>query len=211
MFAIIAFVTDLLVFYLGFKTTITDPTDVTVRIERYHRLTKQSFDDSQYEFYCNHCDTNVRALSKHCGRCQRCTAHFDHHCIWLNNCIGYNNYKPFFLLLIMTIIHSLGIMGLGTWRVLYYFKQAEFFRAPTIYCYIMILVNGLAACLIFYLLTYHIWLIAVGKTTYSHIMEQRKREQEKQNQKYLKQQEKKTPRAKKKKMSKIAQGRAKQL
>jgi uncharacterized membrane protein len=31
---------------------------------------------------------------------------FDHHCVFLNNCIGKENYTPFFRLLIVLIIHT---------------------------------------------------------------------------------------------------------
>lgn len=177
----LALFTDLLVFILGLLTTITDPSDMTVREERYFRLTKQFFDDNQYEFYCNHCDANVRALSKHCGRCKRCTAHFDHHCIWLNNCIGYNNYRLFFWLLIMVILHSLGIVALGVFRVYIFYLNSKSTTSLAILCYVMVLINGAAAVLIGYLLSYHIWLCIVGKTTYQHILEQRKRMQEREN------------------------------
>lgn len=112
--SIYSLLTDLTVLFFGLKTTITDPSDMTVRIERYHRMTFQKFDDNSYEFYCNKCDTNVKEFSKHCGKCQRCTDRFDHHCVWLNNCIGYNNYHWFICLMIATILHSFDIVAIAS-------------------------------------------------------------------------------------------------
>jgi palmitoyltransferase len=36
---------------------------------------------------------------KHCHDCQRCVATFDHHCLWLDNCIGEKNRPVFYLCL----------------------------------------------------------------------------------------------------------------
>jgi hypothetical protein len=41
-----------------------------------------------FKFFCSICKTHVHPRSKHCGDCNKCIAVFDHHCKWLNNCIG---------------------------------------------------------------------------------------------------------------------------
>jgi hypothetical protein len=42
--------------------------------------------------FCLLCDCQVQLSSHHCKKCRRCTVDFDHHCRFLNNCIGSRNY-----------------------------------------------------------------------------------------------------------------------
>ena len=47
--------------------------------------------------YCKNCRVNVQLDSKHCWDCNKCVSNYDHHCPWLNTCIGTRNYFYFYV------------------------------------------------------------------------------------------------------------------
>jgi hypothetical protein len=51
---------------------------------------------------CSTCNFQKPARSKHCSICKTCVSRMDHHCIWVNNCLGRGNYKWFIALLLST-------------------------------------------------------------------------------------------------------------
>lgn len=51
---------------------------------------------------CSTCHLLKPARSKHCSICKTCVSRMDHHCIWVNNCLGRGNYKYFLFLLLST-------------------------------------------------------------------------------------------------------------
>lgn len=58
---------------------------------------------------CRTCGLDKPARSKHCSLCGVCVAKADHHCPWVNNCLGRSTYRYFlFLLLSLGIIEYYG-------------------------------------------------------------------------------------------------------
>jgi len=46
---------------------------------------------------CSKCKFLKVPRSKHCLICDKCIDKFDHHCVWINQCVGANNYRYFLL------------------------------------------------------------------------------------------------------------------
>ena len=49
------------------------------------------------DMYCQKCRNWKPLRTHHCSICNVCVPKMDHHCPWIGNCVGYHNFKAFFL------------------------------------------------------------------------------------------------------------------
>lgn len=66
---------------------------------------------------CPECKVIKTARSRHCSICNQCVERFDHHCPWINNCVGVKNHNAFMLFVaaiwVKIVIHgSLNILSI---------------------------------------------------------------------------------------------------
>ncbi len=54
--------------------------------------------------FCETCNLDRPARSKHCSICNRCVSRYDHHCPWINNCVARNTLRGFLLYLFTTAL-----------------------------------------------------------------------------------------------------------
>lgn len=64
---------------------------------------------TQGKTYCSLCCVSQPPRTYHCKDCGRCVSMRDHHCVWLDNCIGERNAGAFLAFLVL--FNSTGWMG----------------------------------------------------------------------------------------------------
>ena len=66
------------------------------------------------------CFKRSKVSTRYCGTCHKSVAGLDHHCLWLNTCIGSKNYISFFILILTGFLQTtlqviIGILYLTLW------------------------------------------------------------------------------------------------
>ncbi|KDO24471.1 hypothetical protein SPRG_10287 [Saprolegnia parasitica CBS 223.65] len=112
---------------------------------------------------CDYCNAPQPPRCTHCHACEACILELDHHCIWMNNCIGYYNYRYFWLYLLYGWLNCAHVAYLADAAMAQRphdlsFSDQVLLHFPYVICV------GLSLAL-FSLWVVHVYLLVAGQTT----------------------------------------------
>jgi palmitoyltransferase len=117
VFAICYLTISFLVFCFYGYLSFSDPGVMTNN--EYNNLLDAVEKGENLENFCPFCLIRKNYKNTHCLICQKCIDEFDHHCFWVGNCIGKNNYTFFFIFLIFVIFNTIYNFGITSYYIVY--------------------------------------------------------------------------------------------
>jgi len=118
--------------------------------------------------YCEKCLCIKPDRSHHCSVCEDCTLKMDHHCPWVNNCVGFHNYKFFLLFLGYAVAYCLWIAA-TTFRFflkIWLYREEELVEGAAKYhILIVFFVSIMFSLSVSSLFWYHLWLLVHNRST----------------------------------------------
>ncbi|GAB5588653.1 hypothetical protein Unana1_03553 [Umbelopsis nana] len=111
--------------------------------------------------WCKKCNCWKPDRTHHCSICDECVLKMDHHCPWVNGCVGYNNYRFFIQFLCYTSV-SCCWMLITTAVAFARFGRMETFDG---YAIVALVISGIVSLLVGAFTCAHLGLVTLGRTT----------------------------------------------
>ncbi|XP_006752694.2 PREDICTED: probable palmitoyltransferase ZDHHC20 isoform X2 [Myotis davidii] len=127
--------------------------------------------------YCERCQLIKPDRAHHCSACDICILKMDHHCPWVNNCVGFSNYKFFLLFLLYSLLYCLFV---ATTVLQYFIKFWTLCRRKStqscpkneltdtrakFHVLFLFFVSTMFFISVLSLFSYHCWLVGKNRTT----------------------------------------------
>uniref|UniRef100_A0A8B9CQX5 Palmitoyltransferase n=1 Tax=Anser brachyrhynchus TaxID=132585 RepID=A0A8B9CQX5_9AVES len=113
---------------------------------------------------CGYCMVKQPMRAKHCQVCQHCVRRYDHHCPWIENCVGEKNH-PLFIVYLSIQLVALLWGGHTAWSGLY-FKQSWDWLKHNIFLLMSFILIVIFTIVVLLLLISHLYLISCNTTTW---------------------------------------------
>ena len=131
--------------------------------------------------FCETCILYRPPKTSHCKYCNNCVSCFDHHCLWVGNCIGKLNYRKFILFILSMNFLNIYVLCISFYAIyicidnLLNKKNGGYFvknnYVNLIISILIFLYSFGMTFLILKLFIYHLKIIVMGISTYEHIKE----------------------------------------
>ncbi|XP_067304385.1 palmitoyltransferase ZDHHC3-A isoform X1 [Pseudorasbora parva] len=106
-----------------FRAMCTDPGAVPKGNATKEYIESLQLKPGQVVYKCPKCCSIKPDRAHHCSVCKRCIRKMDHHCPWVNNCVGENNQKYFVLFTMYICLISLHALVMVVFHFLYCFED----------------------------------------------------------------------------------------
>lgn len=179
---------------------LTDPSEKELRKLKINNVPE--FDRSIHAHViengrCHLCNIHTSSRhTKHCSLCNKCVDHFDHHCKWLNNCVGQRNYTAFITCVTTALLIAIFTSSLCLTDIVFFLAYPQRLSSPARnfincssvlqahsygnYCrnsisfltfLIIFCTSAFAiACALLHLCCFHIYIAILGVSTYEYIV-----------------------------------------
>ena len=104
----IVFFTIAIFFYC---LTLIDPGYVPIKRDFLGLMERLVDEELHLDYICINCENLRPENTMHCNYCNKCVQGFDHHCTFVNNCLGYKNHRYFLLFLIFFTLYMVAMIG----------------------------------------------------------------------------------------------------
>nr|XP_033714663.1 probable palmitoyltransferase ZDHHC12 isoform X1 [Tursiops truncatus] len=121
---------------------------------------------------CRYCMVLQPLRARHCRECRRCVRRYDHHCPWMENCVGERNHPVFVAYLALQLVVLLWGLYLA-WSGLRFFRPWGLWLRSSGLLFATFLLLSLFSLVASLLLASHLYLVASNTTTWEFISSHR--------------------------------------
>uniref|UniRef100_A0A8C0MNA8 Palmitoyltransferase n=2 Tax=Canis lupus familiaris TaxID=9615 RepID=A0A8C0MNA8_CANLF len=121
---------------------------------------------------CRYCLVLQPLRARHCRECRRCVRRYDHHCPWMENCVGERNHPLFVAYLALQLVVLLWGLYLA-WSGLHFFQPWGLWLRSSGLLFATFLLLSVFSLVASLLLASHLYLVASNTTTWEFISSHR--------------------------------------